>query len=517
MIFSSFPFLIFLSVTLAVALMLNRFGNPAVKWFLTLASLFFYGYWKIEYLGLLLFSIFVNYLFYLAIRSREKHFWWLTSGVIFNLGIIGYYKYTDLMISSANWAFETDYPLQHIILPLAISFFTFQQIAFLVDASQGKTEHTGIGDYLLFVTFFPQLIAGPIVHHSEMLPQFRRRAAPMIRGHLAIGITIFAIGLFKKIGIADQFAPIADHVFARADAGIPQGFIESWSGTLAYTLQIYFDFSGYSDMAIGLARMFGIRLPLNFFSPYRATNIVDFWRRWHITLSRFLRDYLYVPLGGNRKGQLRRYGNLMTTMLLGGLWHGAGWNFLIWGGLHGAYLSISHFWHFLRRKVPLVPSIPGPIGWLLTITGVMIAWVFFRAETLVGTQAILEGMAGIHGMGSFRAVSGPVPDADLWLLSLPLGFEKGTDQFHGISVPVLEFFILAAGTIVFTVFAPNTWQLMRKYRPAIDPTGVTCDAVTPLPRIRWRPIPAYAIATAVLLFLSILSMTQISPFLYFQF
>jgi D-alanyl-lipoteichoic acid acyltransferase DltB (MBOAT superfamily) len=289
-----------------------------------------------------------------------------------------------------------------ILLPLAISFFTFQQIAYLVDAYEGLTREYNFLHYCLFVTFFPQLIAGPIVHHREMLPQFASDTIYRFnQSTFTAGLTTFCLGLFKKVIIADGAATYATPVFDAAEAGEILTFFEAWTGAFGYTIQLYFDFSGYSDMAIGLGMMFGIRLPLNFFSPYKAVNIIDFWRRWHMTLSRFLRDYLYIPLGGSRRGKVRRYVNLMVTMLLGGLWHGAGWTFVAWGALHGFYLVVNHAWHAVRRSLGHnleKTTLAGrTLSRIVTLTAVIFAWVLFRAESFGGAMSIISGMVGLNG------------------------------------------------------------------------------------------------------------------------
>ncbi len=316
----------------------------------------------------------------------------MLAGVGFNLVLLAYYKYFDFIIENLNFLFSSNFTLMHIILPLGISFFTFQQIAYLVDAWKGniKKEHHKFSDYILFVTFFPQLIAGPIVHHKDMMPQFANKIKLNIDYFLA-GCSLFTIGLFKKLIIADSLGPIANNVFARADAGESLLAVESALGLLAYTFQLYFDFSGYSDMALGLGLMMGIRLPINFNAPYKATNIIDFWRRWHMTLSRFLRDYLYIPLGGNRKGEARRYINIMITMLLGGLWHGASWNFVIWGALHGLMLLFNHAWLNLQKSLRW-NGLPRVLSVMMTFLAVALAWAFFRAETFSGALNILNSL-----------------------------------------------------------------------------------------------------------------------------
>ena len=290
---------------------------------LVLASLFFYGWWNPAYLLLIIGSMLFNYYTGVQLSYRQNRLF-LGIAIALNLALLGYFKYANFFVENISDLAGLGWNIEHIVLPLAISFFTFQQIAYLVDAYRRETSEYNFLHYALFVSFFPQLISGPIVHHKEMLPQFIRETARFIEyRHLAIGISVFILGLFKKVVVADSLAPYSIEAFNAVAAGEMLTFFEAWKGALAYTFQLYFDFSGYSDMAIGLAMLFGIRLPLNFDSPYKANSVIEFWQRWHITLSRFLRDYLYIPLGGNRKGQKRRYLNLMITMLLGGLWHGA--------------------------------------------------------------------------------------------------------------------------------------------------------------------------------------------------
>ncbi|MDO4987603.1 MAG: MBOAT family O-acyltransferase [Synergistes sp.] len=309
--------------------------------------------------------------------------------MILNLALIGYFKYADFFAQNIAAIFGASWHTKNIFLPLGISFFTFQQIACLVDTYKGKIGRLSLYRYALFVSFFPQLIAGPIVLADTLIPQFdNKRIFCLSYKNLCIGITLFSIGLFKKVVIADTFSPWVAAAFG-ADHALT--FIEAWGGALSYTFQIYFDFSGYSDMALGLGRFFNIELPINFNSPYKAASITDFWRRWHITLSGFLKEYLYIPLGGNRRGKLRRYINLMLTMLLGGLWHGAGWTFVIWGGLHGLFLTINHLW---REHKPF--DIPKPISHLITFVCIVIAWVFFRADNVAQATEILKGMAGMN-------------------------------------------------------------------------------------------------------------------------
>ena len=355
MLFNSLEFIfVFLPVTLAGFLIIGKVIEAPVArmvW-LAAASLVFYAYWNVDFLPVIAISILVNFLFALAITRYPKHSRAIfVAAVAANLAALGFYKYADFAIQIFNAV--APHPLQplSVTLPLGISFFTFTQIAYLADVTLGRAYERNFIKYVLFVTYFPHLIAGPIMHHREMMPQFGVLKPRLPPDRLAIGLTIFTIGLFKKAVIADFLATIADPVFAAAANGGIHG-LDAWGGTLAYSLQIYFDFSGYCDMAIGMSLLFGIVLPFNFDAPYKSKSIAEFWHRWHITLSRFLRDYVYIPLGGNRRGEARRNINLAVTMLLGGLWHGAGWTFVIWGGLHGLFLIVHHNWLKLRSRSP---------------------------------------------------------------------------------------------------------------------------------------------------------------------
>src|SRR6201987_5576115 len=395
MLFSSSTFLFqFLPATVLAFAAARRHSPRAGILVLAGASLFFYGAWRPGYLLLLLASVAVHFGLGLRMEDPLRRRATGTFGVALNLAVLCYFKYTNFILDSLNALTGAPLPFVDIILPLGISFFTFQQIAYLVDVMRGAKVERDIVSYTLFVSFFPHLIAGPLVHHAEMIPQFKRGRTGHSSVLAARGLAIFAAGLFKKVVIADNLAQFVSPVFAHLDAGGSVTPSWAWLATLAYTLQIYFDFSGYSDMAIGLALLFGIRLPVNFRSPYQATSIIEFLRRWHITLSRFLRNYLYIPLGGNRLGERRRHVNLMVTMLLGGLWHGAGWNFLIWGGLHGGYLVVNHLWRTGRKGTATSPG-GRVVCWLLTFLAVVVAWVFFRAKSLTGAWRMLAGLLGL--------------------------------------------------------------------------------------------------------------------------
>ena len=328
----------------------------------------------------------------------------LTISIIANLALLGYFKYADFLIENFNLAFDSTMPLLNLALPLAISFFTFQQIAYLVDSYRRETHEYDFLNYAIFVTFFPQLIAGPIVHHKEMMPQFANIRTKVINyRNITLGLFIFSIGLFKKVVIADTFSVWANAGF---DTEATLNLFEAWATSLSYTFQLYFDFSGYTDMAIGLALLFNIKLPINFNSPYKSTNIQDFWRRWHITLSRFLRDYIYIPLGGNRINRFRTYLNLMATFILGGLWHGAGWTFVFWGFLHGIALVIHRLWSQLGIKLWTW------LAWLVTFNFINITWVFFRAEEWSEAIKVLKGMFTLDNIMLPNGLQGRLPNIE---------------------------------------------------------------------------------------------------------
>lgn len=402
MLFNSLEFiLVFLPLSFLVYFWLNRKRLVvAGKSWLVLASLVFYAWWNVQYLPLILVSILVNFAIGSALarqvadggrRGPLASGGLLTVGIVFNLGLLGYYKYADFFLGNLGRVLDAPIEPLGIVLPLAISFFTFTQIAYLVDSYRGRAKEYDLLNYALFVTFFPHLIAGPIVHHGEIMPQFSAVANLARRyRNVLLGLMLFSIGLAKKVLIADTFAVWATAGFDQADH---LNFYEAWATSLSYTFQIYFDFSGYTDMALGAAMLFNIRMPVNFNSPYRATSIQDFWRRWHITLSRFLRDYLYIPLGGSRRGAGRVYANLLVTFVLGGLWHGATWMFVLWGALHGAAMVVHRLWQRLGVRMPTL------LAWLLTFNFINLTWIVFRAQTLEDALKVLRGMTGLDAMG----------------------------------------------------------------------------------------------------------------------
>ncbi len=523
MLFNSFAFIfLFLPATLFGFFLLGRRARRLAAAWLAAASVFFYGWWNPVYVILLLASIGFNFSFgtklarlHAAGREGEAGRL-LAAAVAANLLLLGYYKYTNFFLANLGGLTGAPFAAAEIVLPLGISFFTFTQIAFLVDARRGEAKEYSFIHYCLFVTYFPHLIAGPILHHGEMMPQFRDRAVYRLSwDNLAPGLTLFLIGLYKKTVIADGVAEYVAPAFNAAAAGAAPTLLDAWGAALAYTFQIYFDFSGYSDMAIGLSRMFGILLPLNFDSPYKSASVIDFWRRWHITLSRFLRDYLYFSFGGNRKGAARRHLNLFLTMLIGGFWHGAGWTFVCWGALHGVYLALNHAWRSLCRVLRFKPErLPGwqVFARLLTFTAVVVAWVLFRAADFHAALAMLKGMAGMNGL--------VLPER--WLKYWG-AFGKWLIE-HGVRFAEMSYF--QAGTQVNWIWIlllvcwalPNTQELMAAYRPGLVSPGYR--PITPgqsALNLVWRPSAIWLAIAAGLGLYALLSITGFSEFIYFQF
>ena len=486
MLFNSYAFIFcFLPVVLVGFGAISRLenGRSRILWLLG-ASLFFYGWWNPNYLLLIGASIGFNYTIGRSFGAfaRNRHKGLLVVGICTNLAALGYFKYANFFVDNLNWALGSDYHLRTIILPLAISFFTFQQIAYLVDAYRAGGLKHGLLEYALFVSFFPQLIAGPIVHHQDVMPQLNDLRLDYET--FARGMSMFALGLFKKLLIADSLISSVDGTFSASALGQSVTFADAWMGTIAYSLQLYFDFSGYSDMAIGLGALFGVTLPLNFNSPYKATSVVEFWRRWHMTLSRFLRDYVYIALGGNRLGTMRRYVNLMMTMLLGGLWHGAGWTFVLWGAIHGAYLIVGHLSLGLRAAQPEArPSmIRTWVARTATFLAILVAWVVFRAESLPSAFGLLATMFGFEGF-VFELLQTP-----------------------GEDVPLI------IGMLALAWFAPNTQEVM-----ATEVKVPLLDSGRVLSRPQWQPSFRWAMVVATLLVVSVASLSELSEFLYFQF
>ena len=462
MLFNSYEFLlIFLPITWL--LYFGAIKLRGARWalgFLFIASLVFYAYWDKRYLLLLLGSIVFNFLIGKAIYTFEKKKMLLYLGIAGNLSLLAYYKYTAFFLSAVNEGLNTSFLIPEIVLPLGISFFTFTQLAYLLDVYRDDTIRYDILTYCLFVTIFPHLIAGPILYHKDMIPQFTNpiNFAYSSR-NMAEGLFIFAIGLFKKVLIADSLSIWVNPVFNNAQS---LTFAEAWAGAVGYTLQLYFDFSGYSEMAIGLGLLFNFRLPYNFNSPYRATSITEFWRRWHITLSNFLKTDLYIPLGGNRKSELFTVRNVLITMILGGAWHGAGWTFIAWGALHGLYIVINRLW----RQYGI--ALPKALAWGITFTCVVIGWVFFRANSMTDALAMIQTMMGAKGIS----------------FAIQLEVLKVSE----IAIPCILLLIIC-------LRAKNTQERVSTFQPSIF----------------------WAFCTAGLLIVSILHFNNASEFLYFQF
>ncbi len=500
MLFNSYGFLfVFLPITWGLwHLACQRHAIRLALALLTVASLVFYSWWNPPYVLLILFSIIFN--FYVGAwvtptNDGQKPRQWFgrklifALGVFVNLALIGYFKYLNFFMENISPLMGYVWHTRAIFLPLGISFFTFQQIAWLVDSYRGLTSERRFMDYVLFVSFFPQLIAGPIVHHGQIIPQFQnKRTFFMNWRNISIGLALLSLGLFKKVVIADTLSPWVAKGFDNADT---MTFIDAWAAALSYTFQIYFDFSGYSDMALGLGKLFNIDIPINFNSPYKATSIIEFWRRWHITLSQFLRDYLYVPIGGNRKGTARRYANLMLTMLLGGFWHGAAWTFVFWGGLHGVYLCMNHIWRQLSRRLNI--AVPVVAGWFLTFISVMVAWVFFRAASFNRAMQILAGMAGLNGVYIPNHYV-PVEALRCALETVGVKFAYADMSWHMSGLRQAIFLLIL---LVCVLSLRNSWEWvdLRFNKPTLWTVFVACTS--------------FAVALGFL--------SRVSEFLYFQF
>jgi len=422
---------------LAFVIAHQRYSVRAAQWVLLVASCVFYGAWDWRYLVMLLLLLSIN--FHLGgLLARRPSVAWLSGGIALNLLVLGYFKYADFFIGNLNRVAGTQYPLLRVILPLGLSFFIFQKIAYLVDCHKGLVTDRDPLRFAIFVMFFPQLIAGPIVHHAQIIPQLQKdRLLPDAR-RVSAGLFLLAVGLFKKVVIADWLGEYVNEPFAHvAELQI----LDTWTAVLAYSLQLYFDFTAYSEMAMGLALLFGVVLPVNFNSPYKAASIREFWRRWHITLGRFLRDYLYIPLGGNQHGQGRAVLAALTVMILGGLWHGAGWTFVVWGAMHGVYLAAHRVWKWSGRF-----TLPQPLGMAITFFAVLFAWVMFRAASVTDAITIWKIMLGMNGI--------VLPSTYLaWLDGSGLKFQQSS-FINGIEVWGM------ACLLAFAMYAKNTHEAL---------------------------------------------------------
>ena len=540
MLFNSYEFIFgFLPVALAGFWILGQTSRERAFLWLTAVSLFFYAWWR-PINGLLIApSILINFgLARLLERHRESAPAFaravLIAGIVFNLCFLGYFKYTMFLGQASNDLFGTNFVMTQIILPLGISFITFQKIAFLVDVHGGRVSGFSIREYALFVLFFPQLIAGPIVHFREMMPQFRAVSTRFDAENAAVGLSLFFMGLAKKLVLADPMGPIVAPLYARAANGEALGLAGGWIAALGFTLQIYFDFSGYSDMALGLARLFGIKLPANFNSPLKATSIVAFWQRWHISLTRFLTAYIYNPIAlaltrarlaagkpgfGGQDTTLGAFAVLllfptMVTMFVSGVWHGAGYTFIVWGLLHGTLIAIDHGWRVLRPRVwpgaKNHPRLMASSGFLLTFFSVVFAMALFRAPTLSAAVSIWADMTGQHGITLPEELLGRLGGFGPVLATL------GVHPDPSAGPEMLEALPRLMVLLPIALFLPNTLQILARFEPAI---GIKPARQEPflVRHLRWTTSAPWAIGMAAIAAAGILSLGQMSEFLYWRF
>lgn len=542
MLFNSYEFIFFyLPLTAGVFYFFGRFvaKGAAIRW-LILASLIFYAWWRPLNVLLITPSILINFgLAKLLLRLLQQDRRRLVKvvlgvGIAFNVAFLGYFKYANFFVGAVDDVLGTDYVLDRIVLPLGISFITFQKIAFLVDVAARRVVAFTLEDYCLFVLFFPQLIAGPIVHYREVMPQFQRAPCRFDGRDAAVGITLFFAGLFKKTYLADGIAPMVTAIYGQSTAGHPISFLYGWMAAIGFTLQIYFDFSGYSDMAIGIARLFGVRLPPNFNSPLRATSIVDFWLRWHMTLTRFLTAYLYNPLSlwltrrrlakglAGFGGKNSTFGAFVTllmlptifTMCVSGLWHGAGYTFIFWGFLHGVFLTVNHLWRWKARTwwpdKRRYQRLMAPVGFTITFLCVVTAMVFFKSPTMASAWNIVQGMAGLHGIALSPAALqrlGPLAGV---LQHLGVAVGAADDKFL-----VLWEWIFGLGALTF--FAPNSLQILARYEPALGIDQATAYNIGPKLRLHWGTSLGWTAAAAAVAAVAVLHTGGVSEFLYWQF
>jgi alginate O-acetyltransferase complex protein AlgI len=518
MIFNSYQFIfVFLPAVVAVFFAIGRFSRPwALRWVIA-ASLVFYALWRPLNVLIIAPSVLINFLLARLLQrlckqeSRSAARAVLLLGIAFNVAFLGYFKYANFLVGSINDAFGTQMILSQIILPLGISFITFQKIAFLIDVQAGRVESFTLQDYCLFVLFFPQLIAGPIVHYREMMPQFHGASCRFNKEDASVGLTLLAFGLFKKVFFADNIALLVTPIYEQARSGSHIALASAWIAAVGFTLQIYFDFSGYTDMALGIARLFGIRLPPNFNSPLRASSIIDFWLRWHMTLTRFLTAYIYNPLTlwltrrraarGLSGFSLRNMSPrtfieflmfpILLTMFVSGIWHGAGYTFIVWGLLHGLFLVVNHAWRQVGPKMWRDKSSYArfmlPAGFIITFTCVTASMVIFRSANLKTAADLLQGLIGLHGLGFKSGIA--LRKSALWI----------------------------GGGAFIALACPNTLQILSRYEPALGWKPSRDQGATAKPRILWSPSLAWAVAMAVIVAIGILNLGGQSEFLYWQF
>ncbi len=542
MLFNSYTFIFgFLPATLAIFFVLGRASrNMALSW-LIVASLIFYAWWNPANILIILTSlgtnfIFARLLFRLASDKKRVRLGQavLGLGIAFNIFFLGYFKYANFLQSAMNDIAGTDFVLTQVILPLGISFFTFQQIAFLIDVHGKNIEKFAPRDFFLFVLFFPQLIAGPIVHFREMMPQFLSNSCRFDSGRFSIGLTLFAIGLFKKVVLADGIAPHVTPIYELAAAGGDISLFPAWIAAVGFTLQIYFDFSGYSDMAAGLARCFGVRLPLNFDSPLKATNIIDFWSRWHVTLTRFLTAYIYNPLAlwqtrkriakglpglGGRNSSFGAFVMVLAaptilTMLLSGFWHGAGYLFILWGLLHGIFLTVNHAWRFvtprLRSNKDSYERFMRPAGFLITFTSVAVAMILFRSTTTDAAINLLQGISGLNGITLPAQI---LERTGLLNILAPVVSASDTQSAGELVLAIAWIAVL----LLIALLLPNSLQIMARYEPVLGVRKLTPNTGWFARVLVWKPTIPWAVAVSVLAAAAVMRLGGKSEFLYWQF
>jgi alginate O-acetyltransferase complex protein AlgI len=544
-LFNSYEFLfVFLPVTVAGFFAFGVLSRSwALRWII-LVSVVFYAWWRPLNVLIIAPSILINFILARALQRLtidEKQF--LTArlvlllGIAFNVAFLGYFKYVDFGLSTINDIFGTNLILTHIVLPLGISFITFQKIAFLIDVHAGRVKSFTLQDYCLFVLFFPQLIAGPIVHYREMMPQFHGVSCRFDKENFAVGLTLLAFGLFKKVVLADHIAAVVTPIYNQAASGAGVSLLLAWAAAVGFTLQIYFDFSGYTDMALGVARFFGVRLPQNFNSPLKASSIIDFWLRWHMTLTRFLTAYIYNPLTlwlTRRRLAKGRRGlagpnttigafayllmvPLLLTMFVSGLWHGAGYAFVIWGLIHGFYLTINHAWRLIRPQ--LWPDrlsyerVMNPVGCLLTFIAVAVAMIFFRSPTIASATDLLKGLIGHNGVALPQAIYDHLGPLASWLHRAGVA-SVASDLWSGEEFGRMVMWILVS--MVIALAFPNTLQILARYEPALGVRPHPADFAGK-GMSEWNASLPWAIGVSVVAATAILSLSGPSEFLYWQF
>jgi alginate O-acetyltransferase complex protein AlgI len=545
MLFNSYEFIFaFLPAALAGFFALGIFSRTAALRWIIFVSLVFYALWRPLNVVIIAPSILVNFVLARLLerladdetRSQLARLV-LLLGIAFNIAFLGYFKYVDFGRATINDIFGTNLLLTHVILPLGISFITFQKIAFLIDVHAKRVKSFTLQDYGLFVLFFPQLIAGPIVHYREMMPQFHAARCRFDKEDFAVGLTLLAFGLFKKVFLADNVAAVVSPIYDHAASGSGISLVPAWAAAIGFTLQIYFDFSGYTDMALGLARFFGIRLPQNFNSPLKASNIIEFWLRWHMTLTRFLTAYVYNPLTlwltrrrmakgravlAGRNTTIGAFFYLMTiplllTMLISGLWHGAGYGFIVWGGLHGVYLTINHAWRLIRPQLwsdtRSYDRFMRPFGQFLTLTAVAVTMVFFRSPTMMTAADLMKGLIGQHGAAVPQAILDHLGPISGWLHRIGV-VSVAPELWSAAEFGRLVIWILVL--LLIALVCPNSLQILARYEPALGVRPRTTDFLRSA-FIEWNTSIPWAIVMSLIAATAIFSLKGHSEFLYWQF